>query len=43
MLSREAAYTIFMVFCVNGLGLEHTIYDTWSEHPNHYTTDAVYI
>jgi hypothetical protein len=25
-----------MVFCVNGLGLKHTIYGTWSEHPNHF-------
>ena len=33
--------TNFIVFDLTQLGLETTIYCTWDEHTNHYTTDAV--
>ena len=39
VLSGEAENTNFMVFGLTRLGL--TIYCTWGEHTNHYTTDAV--
>ena len=41
MLSREATNTILIVFGLSRSGLEPEIYRTWSNHDNHYTTDAV--
>ena len=41
MLSGEATNTNFIVFGLTRPGLELTIYRTWGEHANHYTTDAV--
>jgi hypothetical protein len=41
VLNGEATNTNFKVFGLTRLGLEPTIYRTWDEHTNHYTTDAV--
>ena len=34
-------YTNLIVFGLTQPGLKPTIYRTWGEQPNHYTTDAV--
>ena len=41
VFSREAVNTSFIVFSLTRPGIEPTIYRTWGEHANHYTTDAV--
>jgi hypothetical protein len=41
MLSKEAAKTNFLVFGLTRQGFQPTIYHTWGEYANHYTTDAV--
>ena len=41
MLSGEAINKIFIVCGLTQPGLEPTIYGTWGEHANHYTTYAV--
>ena len=38
----EATNTKFTVFGLTRPGLEPTIYRTWGEHVNHYTTDAIF-
>jgi hypothetical protein len=40
VLSEEAIHTNFIVFGLNLLGLETTIYRARCEYANHYTTDA---
>jgi len=39
VLSREATNSYFKVFGLTRL--EPTIYRTWDDHPNDYTTDVV--
>ena len=41
VLSGEATNTNFIFIGLTGPGLEPTIYHTWGEHANHYTTNAV--
>jgi hypothetical protein len=41
MFSREATNTNFIVFGLTRPGLEPTMYRTWGEHANHYTTDVI--
>jgi hypothetical protein len=41
VLSGEATKTNFIVFGLTRPGLDPTIYCTWDEHANQYTTDAV--
>ena len=42
LLRGEATNTNFIVFGLTQSRLEPTIYRTWGEHANHYTTDAVF-
>jgi hypothetical protein len=41
VLSGEATNTSFIVFGLTWPGLEPTIYHTWGEHANYYTTNVV--
>jgi hypothetical protein len=41
VLSGEATNTNFIFIGLTRPGLEPTIYHTWGEHANHYTTNAV--
>ena len=43
VLSGEATNTNFIVFDLIRSGLEPTIYPTWGEHTNHYTTVWNYV
>ena len=40
ILIGEATNTNFIVFGLTRLGREHTIYHTWGENANYYTTNA---
>jgi predicted lactoylglutathione lyase len=39
----EAIHINITVFGLTRLGIEPTIYHTWGEHANHYTTDMVHM
>ena len=41
LLNKEATNTNFIVFGLTRSVLEPTIYRTWGEHANQYTTDAI--
>jgi hypothetical protein len=41
MFSGEVTNNNFIVFGLTRSGLKPTIYHTWGEHANHYTTDTV--